>query len=257
MSGLQSTLITVGVFIGMLLSIELGRKAGRRWLAKDPKHGREGLSTIEAAVFALMGLMIAFSFSGAAGRFDARRNQIATEANAIGTAWLRLDTLPEENQGALRSAFREYTDSRIRTFRLIGDEPELAQEMMHSARLQKDIWTSSVQACQASSSPLLMNIMLPALNQMFDMATARNAMANIHPPLVIFGMLSILMLLCSFLAGYAMGGGRIRNYSHILGFAIMLAAVFYVILDLEYPRAGLIRIDSADAVMLNQRRSMD
>jgi hypothetical protein len=140
---------------------------------------------------------------------------------------------------------------------VIGNEAELNRQLALTSRLQNEIWKTGVRACQASTSPLVMNLMLTSLNEMFDMATARNAAARIHPPLIIVATLMTLMLLCSFLAGYAMGGDRIRNYSHILGFVIILSAIFYVIMDLEYPRVGFLQIDSADAVIINQRKSMD
>jgi hypothetical protein len=241
----------------MVLFMELGRRTGRKFLAKDPKHGREGLATIEAAVFGLMGLMIAFTFSGAAGRFDVRRTQIALEANTIGTAWLRIDTLPANHQPALRQLFRDYTDARLAVFGSIGDEKAVTQHLAEVAKLQSDIWALSIKACNESASPIVMNLTLSALNQMFDMATMRDATARIHPPSILFQVLIILMLKCSFLAGFGMSGGRIRNYPHILGFAIILAAVLYVILDLEDPRVGFIRINKADRPMIEQRNSMN
>lgn len=250
------TLIAFGIFVGVLACMEVGRRIGRRRVERDPEHGREGLGTVEAAVFGLLGLMIAFTFTGAASRFDSRRAQIAVEANAIGTAWLRLDTLPAESQPALRARFRDYTDARIGLFRSVGNDSAMKEQFARLERLQGEIWPLAVKACHASETPIIINLVVPAINDMFDQATMRNAMARIHPPTIIFIMLAVLTLLCSFLAGYAMAGARFRNFSHVLVFALIISTAFYVIIDLEFPRVGLIRLDAADAVMTDLRASM-
>src|SRR4249920_2368027 len=97
-----------GLFLGMLLLQEVGRRIGVRRRAQDPEGAGIGLGTIETAVFALLGLLIAFTFSGAASRFDGRRQLVAQEANAIGTAYLRLDMLAPDARSALRQRFSQY-----------------------------------------------------------------------------------------------------------------------------------------------------
>ena len=72
-------------------------------------------------MFSLYGLLLAFSFSGAAGRYDARKQLIVEEANAIGTAYLRVDLLPTETQPAMRAQFRNYVDSRLAVYRDFSD----------------------------------------------------------------------------------------------------------------------------------------
>jgi hypothetical protein len=85
------SLITLGFFLGMLVLLETGRRLGVRRLAKDPEGAPAGTGAVDAAVFALLGLLVAFTFSGAASRFEERRNLIVEETNDIGTAYLRLD----------------------------------------------------------------------------------------------------------------------------------------------------------------------
>ena len=98
--------------------------------------------------------------------------------------------------------------------------------------------------------------LIPALNQMFDIATTRTMAAQMHPPAIIFMMLGVLALMCALLAGYAMAGGNSRSWIHVVGFALIMATTVYVILDLEFPRFGLIRIDATDRVLLELRESM-
>jgi hypothetical protein len=99
-------------------------------------------------------------------------------------------------------------------------------------------------------------LLLPALNEMFDMAATRLATTKLHPPLIIYGMLFVLTLICSFLAGFDMGAEATRSWVHMLGFAVILGVAVYVIVDLEYPRLGLVRLDSFDQLLVNVRAQL-
>jgi hypothetical protein len=101
-----AALIAIALFLGILLLLDIGRRIGVRRLTDGPEGARVGTGTIEGAVFALLGLLIAFTFSGAGSRFDDRRALIVEETNYIGTAYLRLDLLPASAQPALRDLFR-------------------------------------------------------------------------------------------------------------------------------------------------------
>jgi hypothetical protein len=128
--------LAVCIVIGTLASLELGYRLGERDRARGERFNSRGISVIESAVFALLGLLLAFSFSGAAARFEARRHLITTEVNAISTAWLRLDLLPTETQGEVRAIFREYTDLRGRFFRPPFDEAAVTSRKETQVRLE-------------------------------------------------------------------------------------------------------------------------
>src|SRR5205809_1283443 len=110
-------LFTVGLFFGMLLFLEIGRRIGIRRMKEDSGTTGEGVGAVDGAVFALLGLLIAFTFSGASSRFDTRRQLIVEETNDIGTAYLRLDLLPADVQPALRERFQRYFDSLLELYR--------------------------------------------------------------------------------------------------------------------------------------------
>ena len=133
-------ILSGGLFVGMLILLEVGRRFGARRLARDPAGARTGVSAVEGALFGLLGLLIAFTFSGAAGRLDARRKLITDEANNIGTAWLRIELLPADARPALRDLFRQYLDSRLLTYEKIPDLPAVEAELAHSIQLQGEIW---------------------------------------------------------------------------------------------------------------------
>jgi hypothetical protein len=252
-----SAFFAFALFVGMLILLIVGRRIGARHLTGDPKGARTGTGTIEAAVFALLGLLIAFTFSGAVSRFDHRRHLIVEEANAIGTAYLRLDLLPTGAQPALRETFRQYVNSRLETYRKLPDNEAAKAEHSKSIKLQEAIWTNAVAASQSQgASPAAPMLLLPALNQMIDITTTRTMALQLHPPLIIFGMLFLVALASALLAGYSMAGGKDRKWLHVIGFALVIGITVYVILDIEFPRAGLIRVDAFDQALLDFLKNM-
>jgi hypothetical protein len=98
------------LLIGMQVLLEIGRRLGVRRRLKESEGERGGLGTVEGAVFALFGLMVAFTFSGAASRFNEKRMLVAEEVNCIETAYLRVHLLSDKAQPALQELFRRYVD---------------------------------------------------------------------------------------------------------------------------------------------------
>lgn len=254
---LMGALFAAALFIGILLLLALGRRIGARNLAREGEISQKGLGALEGAIFALLGLVLAFTFSGALARFDARRQLVVEEANAIGTAWLRVDLLPESAREPMRGLFRSYLDSRIETYRKVPDMTAVEAELARSAELQGQIWKLAVSSSPENGSPLGQMLLLPALNAMIDITTTRTEAARIHPPLVVFAMLGVLTLACALFAGYDMAVRRRLNPLHSLAFALVLAVTVYVIVDLEYPRMGLIRVTDSDEVLRELRESMN
>lgn len=238
------------LFVALLLSMELGRRIGRRRLARDPDALDAGTGAVDGMVFALLGLLVAFTFSGAASRFDDRRALVVTEANDIGTAYLRIDLLPPAAQAPLRDAFHRYVDSRLASYR-----PDISREDFNSAfetskDIQAEIWRLAVAAGRQPDAPPAANmLLLPAINEMIDITSTRTAALQFHPPWPIFLMLLITVLVGALLAGHAMLRSRSPNWIHILGFAAITTVTMYVIADLEYPRRGLIQVNDLDQML--------
>ncbi len=242
--------IVLGLFTGMLALVEIGRRAGA-------KRKIEGLGAIEGAVFGLMALLIAFTFGSAAVRFETRRNLVVEEVNDIGTAWLRLDLIPAARQPALRALFRQYVDTRIAVYKNLPDLDAARADLARMTDLQNQIWASAIAGAAESPTTATAIVLLPALNTMFDITTTRTVAMQTHQPAEIFVMLAIVMLSCSLLAGYGMGSSSsTRSMYHIACFALVLTLAYYVILDLEYPRMGMIRIDWMDQLLVDVRASM-
>jgi hypothetical protein len=253
---LTTVLFAIGLFLGMLLFMELGRRLGLSSLKEEPDAAGKGTGTIEGAVFAILGLLIAFTFSGAGARFEARRYLIGQETNAIGTAYLRISTLPESAQQELRELFRRYVDMRVATYQNMENQAETKAWLAKQAVLQREIWSKAVSACRHPSAPTsAAMLMMPALNEMIDITTTRVVATENHPPDIIFILLGSLSLFSALLAGYGMSC-RGRSWLHVITYAAIISITVFVILDLEYPRRGLIRIDAADRVLIELRQSM-
>lgn len=252
----ESVPFAIILFVGMLGLVEVGRRIGkRRWLA-DPEGSMSGLASIEGAIFALFGLLIAFTFSGAATRFEARRQLILDEANAIGTAWSYLDLLPADDRPALRELFRRYTDARIACFEKLPDVPAAEAELARSAALQGEIWKRTVLLCQAAKETSTTLLVIDALNTMNNVTTTRTAVLYRHPPPAIYFLLLGLGLCSALLAGYGMAKSKSGNWLHAVAFAAVIGFSVFVIRDLEYPRLGLIRVTGADRTMTELRAKM-
>jgi len=235
----------IPLFFVMLLLFEAGRRF-KAWAGLEPS------TTIENADFALFGLLLAFTFSGAIGRFDLHRSLITDELNTIDTAYRRLDLLPAATQPPIRQHFRDYVTSRLNQY-------ETADHSLNpeSRRLQEMIWKESVAAATLSqpNSNSATLVLLPALNNMFDITSTRRNAFNMHPPDAVFILLLLLSCLCAFIAGFVIGPGR-SNRLHVVVFAALVSLTIGAIFDVEYPSRGLIRLTSHDSYFIALRDSM-
>jgi len=238
------SLFVGGLFFGMLLFLELGHRWGRRRINED-STARVGLGGIEAAVYSLFGLLIAFTFSGAATRFDERRMMIVDEANAIGTAYMRLDLLPDQNRTAMQELFRRYLTARLGAYEKLPNINAALAGIAEADKFQAQIWQGTISGCKETPCTMLL---LPALNEAFDIANTRLLVTQVHPPTIIFVMLLLLGLACAFMGGFAMSEGKIRKLVYSFLFPLIIAFTVYIILDLEFPRLGFIRVNDLGLV---------
>lgn len=250
--------IIAGLFLSMLAATELGRRIGIMQLARNPKGPMKGTGAPEAAVFGLLGLLLAFTFSSAASRFEARLHLITEEANAIGTAYLRIDALPRDEQAEMRELFRRYLDLRLATYGGEEDMPGARAKLNATAVLQGVIWTKAMAAClRSDAQPQRALILLPALNDMIDITTTRVMATRNHPPMIVFFLLAGLSLLGALLIGYGMSENKERSWLHLVVFAAVMSLAIYVIAELEFPRFGLIQVGRFDQVLVELRQSMN
>lgn len=242
-----------GLLIAMFGLFELGRRVGKRRLAADPSTGNSGQGPIEGAVFALLGLLLAFTFSGSTARFDTRRQLIVQETSAVQTAWLRTELLDSHARDTLRAELRNYVDARLAVTH--SDDTDGAARDKVSA-IQNSLWEQAVNFTEGAAAGTNRSLLLPSLNDMFSVVTARSAAMHTHVPWTVFIMVFVLMLACSLLAGFGMAASKQRSWLHIICFGGTLALTVCVIWDMEFPRRGFIRLDEADQLLIGLRATL-
>jgi len=222
-----------------------------------------GLTTVESAVFALIGLLLAFTISGALQRFDDRRQLVLQEANAVSTAYDRLSLFDGEVARDLQMKLKDYVRARIDLYRTAQDfslwdrtelfSPEQQDKILD---LKAKVWDAAVTACPPAGFRPACPQALPALTSAFEVARLRVGASEKHPPQVVYAMLFGLGLGGSLLAGFGMAAAAARSWIHMVVFAATLTVTLYAITDMEYPRLGLIRIESFDHFLVDAQQQM-
>lgn len=244
MSYSEYGIIFIAIFFTlMLLSVALGNFIGRK--ALDPS----GLSVTEGAIFTLMALLVAFTFSNAAQRFDYRRSLMIHESTAISTAYLRTKTLQSTDATILKKDFNDYINSRIAIYTDIANPEIVNQKLKASDIVQEKLWSDAISACGRSSKITCSMLILPPINNMFDIAHERFSYSYMHPSILIFGLLILVSLFATFLTGYGIGKKGSWHSIHVMIYTIIVSLTIYIIVDLEAPRFGLIKETGFDYLL--------
>jgi hypothetical protein len=237
------------LFALIVAAIELGR-----FFSRDNSDS-PGTGAINGAIFAILGLILAFSFSGAASRFDQRRDMIVAESNAIGTALLRTDLLPDDVRAEVRADFKRYADARIAAYAPGINDRVFRERLRQANAISAEIWRKSVAAGRRPDAlPAVNIVLLPALNAMIDITANRAAATLMHPPAIIRYLLIALAAVAAFLAGSGFRG-RNQGRLHELAFALIMTATIFITIDLEYPRVGLIRVENFEQKVVEFSRN--
>ena len=170
--------IAVGLFGGLLLVLEITFQLGRL-VKRHTRDDEAQLGTIQAATLGLLGLLLGFSFSGAADRFVDHQELIVQEANAIATAYYRADLLAEPYRGQLRDALKQYI-RRESVYLTIRSTPRQGDTRRQSEELQDRIWQAAMTGVK--ESPQFNEVVLPPVNQVIDLHATRLAALDRHLP---------------------------------------------------------------------------
>ena len=156
----------------------------------------------------------------------------------------------------MRHLFRDYLEARLRVYEKLPNLKAAEQELGRVVELQGEIWSAAAATSRNDPTQNAARLLLPAINEMIDVTTARTIAMHTQLPLLIFVLLAGVALISGLLAGYAMSKREKRSLLHMVLYAAVIAVTVYVILDLEYPRFGLIRLDAADKALLQLRKSI-
>jgi hypothetical protein len=250
-------LIGCGLLVLLLLAIEVGSRIGARESARRKEEGTVDLGPIQGAILGLLGLLLAFTYSLAASRQDARRELVVREANAIGTAYLRAGLLPEPYRRDLQSVLRKYVDSRIVPDEVVQDPIKLAEAVRRSELVLQTLWPAAGRSIESRTPTPLDALMFQALNEVIDLHTDRLAAFEYRIPEVILWLLFTVATIAMAMTGF--GDGLSGHRSLVLTFtlAVLVAAVIVVILDLDHPRRGFIRVSQRPLIQLRDSLQVD
>ena len=173
MSGPMDALPLWGLFgatvVIALLSIEAGYRIGeyRRRHSEEEKEGPVG--AIVAATLGLLGFVLAFTFGLAASRFDARRQIVVEEANAIGTTYLRAGLLPDDRGVKIRKLLREYTDARLEAV----ETGNIDKVLQRSDELHRELWKEAEAVGKQHPNSIVVGLFIQSLNDTIDIHAKR------------------------------------------------------------------------------------
>lgn len=241
--GLSDVVLGLGLFALLALACEGGFRFGRA-------HGRTRTgdlsqatvtATLTSGMIALLAFILGLTVNFAQSRFEARRELVATEAQAIGTAWLRARALGGQSGDALATEIRQYAQTRLDFTRARPGAPADVL-IARTGEEQGRIWRLVTDLARAAPSPITATL-INAVNEMFDSAQAQRFAFLGEPP----GIMLDLMMLGGIIAigalGFEMGlrGPRQPILTALL--LIMWTGAMVVSVDLGRPRLGLVLVD--------------
>ena len=215
---------------------------------------REPFAALQAALLGVVGLILAFGLALAVGRYESRRGAVVEEANAIGTTYLRAQTLAEPYRTASLERLIRYTDTSIRLSRSVPNSSSADEAVADGQELQRELWSVAGEALDSAPTASAPRLYVETLNEMIDMQTVRVSALNNRVPTAVLWLE---------IAGAAVALGLLAAYLAILGrgvVAVLLAAglvtlLLLVTFDLDRPTRGLIRVPATPLTDL--RDSMD
>jgi hypothetical protein len=237
-------LVAFGLIAGIVAAHELGFWLGSLIRSTDEPFDRQ-LAVVRTSTAAVVAFLIGFAFSGAASRFIERLDIIVKEANALGTAYLRADTIAEPQRGELKAALREYTAERVQL--LSGEKRDQIEPLLAKVSgLHERMWRSAIKATQDNAP--LMAVVLPPINEVIDLHSTHLAMARRHLPLPLMAALLGTAAIGVGLLGF--GNGRIGRRFALLDFTYgaVLAVALWMTIDLDYPGIGIIGLSNRSVV---------
>jgi hypothetical protein len=223
-------------FLGLWLAAWLGVQL-RRGRAFTPER-RNDFSVIQTATLTLLGLLIGFTFSMAISRYDQRKNLEEAEANAIGTEYLRTDLLAPADRAKARELLKKYADLRIRFYE--AEPGEVGSIDAETARLQSELWSAVVASATRQPNPV-MALAVAGMNDVINAQGYTQAAWWNHIPLSAAILMGVIALLCNAMVGYGSRSVGPRN-PLLMVLPLFVAVAFALIVDIDTPRHGLIRV---------------
>ncbi|HSY36565.1 MAG TPA: hypothetical protein VK814_12495 [Acidobacteriaceae bacterium] len=241
----------VSLFFLSLILLWISERIGaalRKWrpLSED---ARKDFDVILTAALTLLGLMIGFTFSMAVTRFDQRKNFEEAEANSIETEYLRADLLPAADADRLHQLLRSYLDQRIAFYRAM-DARQIQQSEADTAQLQAALWAAVETPALEKPTPVA-GLAVSGMNDVLISHGRTQFAWEDRIPVPAWMLLLAIGVGCDLMIGYtSRRSGKEKLLSVIL--PLFVSVSFLLIADIESPRAGLIRVEPQNLVLLSQ-----
>lgn len=233
------------------LVMEIGYRFGKWRHVHHPDEREQPVGAMVASILGLVALVLGFTFSLAANRFDARRLVVLEEANAIGTCYLRARLLPEPERTEVARLLREYVDVRIRGVQ--EGKPEEA--ISRSEVLHEQLWNYAAAAADKNDKSIMTGVFIQSLNNVIDVH-AKRVLLGIRSriPVVIWAGVFGLALLGTASVGYQAALTTTRRSPAMIGLVLTFTIVLWIITDLDRGQEGLLRVSQRS--MLDLQNTM-
>ena len=244
-----------GFFIGMVIAAiaasEIGFYIGVRLQDRGSNPGDSRItSSVVGGMLGLVAFLMAFSIGITVSHHSERKNMVITEANAIGVAWLRAGFLDDADAKLMRKLLVEYAKVRIAAANL---EMELPRALERSEEIHGDLWIIIERSVKQGNDSDVMATLVEAVNDVIKTHSIRLTAALKRLPKILGLVLITSTILCFMLVGVASSADRKRDTPAILLFAIVFTAVLMIMVDLDRPQGGTLRVSqTAMADVLRQ-----
>lgn len=232
----------------MMIAAAIGRRVGLAKRGSDLSTEGFDLNVVQGALFGLLGLLIAFTYSFVMTRYDHRKAAVVGEANAIGTAYLRAELAPEPTRSELMDLLRRYARTRIVTAQAANDPAQFEAALAESLKIQGQLWPTATASLRGRPPTVTDALLLGSINEVIDSHGRRLATTYDHLPWVVIAMLVAVSLVAIGLTGYAGGVARHRKPWLSTIVATTVSAATFIIIDMDRPRAGLIQISQQSLI---------
>ncbi|MCE5324356.1 hypothetical protein LLG46_13735 [bacterium] len=230
----------IGYMIGHIVSGRVGE--------------RSQIGAVQASILGLLALMMGFTFAAASARYDARRILAVEEANALGTTFLRAQTLPEPYRTRTSQMIRKYVDLRLQSISVINNPKALARVKSKTERLQQDMWAQAAAAARRYPNPITA-IFLQTLNESIDLYSARVAAFRNRVPDSVLWILAFIAIAGLAITGYSFGLSGQRDWIVLGLVSVLVAAVIIMIVDLDRPQTGPTKVSQQSMIDLRDSLS--
>jgi hypothetical protein len=242
----------VVILIGLLVTSELLYRVGLASRGRGDENVRSQVTTAQASTLGLLALFLGFTMSMAESRFTARRQIVVKEAAAVGTTYLRADVLPEPVRSQSKALLRDYVAARRDYFH--ASTSEAAATTARAQALHAALWSAMDSVVPEVVDSDVTALYMESLNEMIDLEAMRDVAIVARLPWTIRFLLVLIAVITVGVTAYAtgLGGGRVPLSLVLL--PLLIAFTFYVIIDLDRSRAGL--INTGDLPMMRLQESL-